>query len=160
MAERKPSPAVVIAGVVVTLIALAMLVVLFTSTRKRGDFELCKTNLQRIDVAMRRGELFDSPAWDAVGRGRSFLAGQDRWPSRYPLPLDLTCPVKGEHREIDYRGPALPLRQLTVADPMCADREGNHGPGRGGNVLLKDGTVREAAEGDALWARAAETTSD
>ncbi|HZN62187.1 MAG TPA: hypothetical protein VFC90_07255 [Planctomycetota bacterium] len=43
---------------------------------------------------------------------------------------------------------------------MGADREGNHGPGQGGNVLLKSGDVREASESDPLWVRARETTMD
>lgn len=149
-----------IAGIAGAVLTLALLVVLFVSTKKRSDFELCKTRLQEIDRAMRRGELFSSPKWDAAGTGRAFFARHAEWPSRYPIPLEFDCPVKGRPGEIDYRGPARPLRELANEDPMAADRVGNHGPGRGGNVLRKDGAVHEAGEGDPLWTRAAETTSD
>jgi hypothetical protein len=57
----------------------------------------------------------------------------------------LACTVKGEELgpdETDFRGPALPLGKLGAADPLAADKVGNHGELYGGNVLLKDGSVQ------------------
>jgi len=45
-------------------------------------------------------------------------------------------------------------------DPIGADKEGHHGPGQGGNVLIKLGDVREFGESDPLWLRAKETTKE
>lgn len=143
-------------------VALAALVIsLFASTKRRASYELCAGNLKLIDRAMRVGELFDSPKWEAAGSGRALLARPDRWPVQVIMAYEPFCPVKGgEPREIDYRGPAKPLREIRNDDPMCADRPGNHGPGQGGNVLLKSGDIHAAREGDAIWKRASETTSD
>jgi hypothetical protein len=45
-------------------------------------------------------------------------------------------------------------------EPIFADRPGNHGPGKGGNVILKTGAISACAENDSLWSAAARSTSD
>ncbi|HZE98649.1 MAG TPA: type II secretion system protein [Planctomycetota bacterium] len=58
----------------------------------------------------------------------------------------LTCAVLGEEcgpDETHFRGPEVPLSKLGAADPLGADKVGNHGEQYGGNVLLKDGSVSE-----------------
>jgi hypothetical protein len=163
MAERasRVSPAAVVACLAVAAGLAALVIALFASTKRRASYELCAGNLKLIDRALRVGELFDSPKWDAAGTGRALLARPDRWPVQVVMTYEPFCPVKGgEPREIDYRGPARPLREIRNDDPMLADRPGNHGPGQGGNVLLKSGDIHAVRETEALWARAFETTSD
>lgn len=139
---------------------LALLVVFFVSMKKESNEELCRANLTVIGMAIRVGELPSSPKWDAIGRGRDFFRAQDRWPTYQQRELDLFCPVKGTKQECDYRGPAKPLREIRNDEPMAADRIGNHGPEKGGNVLLKTGAVHTVGRTEALWAAAAQTTSD
>ena len=65
-----------------------------------------------------------------------------------------SCPVRDEELgagECDYLGPIKPFGQLKPEDPLAADKEGNHGEGQPINVLFKDGSVLDAAPGDALW---------
>jgi len=142
------------------LFCSSLFLVFFVSMKKDSNEELCRANLTIIGMAIRGGELPSSPKWDAVGRGREFLASQERWPSYQKREFDPCCPVKGTRKEIDYRGPARFLRELKNDEPMAADRIGNHGPGKGGNVLLKTGQVYTVPETHALWAAAALTTSD
>jgi prepilin-type processing-associated H-X9-DG protein len=69
----------------------------------------------------------------------------------------LFYPVKGEDPAdgcTDYRGPANDLRSLRAGDPLGADKVGNHG--KGGNVLLADGSVLERFEDDPEWRRSAD----
>ncbi len=154
------SLALTLAGAGVGLALAAVLAVSFVSLRRRSDEELCRGRLLAIHLAVRGGELPDSPRWDAAGTGRAFLADRSRWPTRQHRELDLACPVKGTRDDLDYRGPALPLRKLAAGDPLAADRTGNHGPGKGGNVLTKTGAVYTCSEDHPLWRRALETTSD
>ena len=139
---------------------LAILVVSFVSMRRGSNFEYCALNLRRISMALKSGDLPASPKWDAFGTGRAFLANHPEWPTRQKPDLDLTCPVRGRADDIDYRGPALPPTRMRNEDPFCADRVGNHGPGKGGYVMLKSGEILAAVEQDPLWLRAAQTTSD
>jgi len=158
--DRKPFPVLLLAGGAVALIVAALLVVSFVSMKKDSAEELCRANLTLLGMAIRVGELPNSTKWDAVGRGRDFFRNQEKWPTYQQRDLDYFCPVKGTKKDCDYRGPAKPLREIANDQPMAADRVGNHGPGKGGNVLLKTGQVFTVAEKDALWAAAAETTSD
>lgn len=160
MARKGTFPAAAVLAVALAVAAAAIVVVLFVSAKKRSNYELCRGNLISLAIALRGGELLDSPRWDEVPRGRAFLADPSRWPMRQRFEIDLSCPVLGEGREIDYRGPARPLREIRPDQPLCADRPGNHGPGRGGNVMRKSGEVVSVGENDPLWAQAAETTSD
>jgi hypothetical protein len=143
-----------------TLFVAAVVIIPFASMRKDSNEELCRANLTVIGMAIRVGELPSSPKWDAVGTGRGFFANYAKWPSYQQREFDPCCPVKGTRKDIDYRGPARFLRELKNEEPMAADRVGNHGPGKGGNVLLKTGACHTVAENHALWAAAAQTTSD
>ena len=66
----------------------------------------------------------------------------------------LACQVKGEDLppdETDFRGPALPWGKIGAADPIGADKVGNHGDDHGGNVLLRDGSVQNYEKLDPKW---------
>ena len=138
----------------------ALFLVFFVSMKRDSNEELCRVNLTMIGIAIRDGEMLSSPKWDAVGRGREFFASRDKWPCYQKMDFDPCCPVKNTRREIDYRGPAKPFRDIRNDEPIAADRPGNHGPGKGGNVLLKTGQVHTVAENHPLWSAAAQSTSD
>jgi hypothetical protein len=73
------------------------------------------------------------------------------------------CPLSDETPgpgKCSYRGPAFPLQMMEAKDPVSADKEGNHGPGRGGNVFTKTGDVIEVEESDPIWLRARTTTKE
>jgi prepilin-type N-terminal cleavage/methylation domain-containing protein len=66
----------------------------------------------------------------------------------------LFCPVKGDEVSgdaTDYRGPACPFNKVQSADPLGADKAGNHGYKHGGNVLRLDGGVLECALDEPAW---------
>jgi hypothetical protein len=66
----------------------------------------------------------------------------------------LACPLRGEEPgpgETHYRGPRVPWGKLKSPDPLGGDKVGNHGDGRGGNVLYKDGSVTELDPQDLRW---------
>ena len=149
-----------IAAALALVVVAALVASAWASMRRKSDETLCATRLRTLYIAVRSGELLDSPKWDAAPRGRAFIAFPDRWPGRQARDVEVTCPVKGTNDDIDYRGPALPFRELKNGDPVFADRVGNHGPGKGGNVCAKDGTVTTCGADHALWARAAATTAD
>jgi hypothetical protein len=158
--DRKSWPVLLLAVGAGVLFLSAIALVFFVSMRRESNEELCRANLTVIGMAIRVGELPSSPKWDAAGRGRVFFANYKNWPSYQQREFDPCCPVKGTRKDIDYRGPARFLRELKNEEPMAADRLGNHGPGKGGNVLLKTGACYTVAENHALWAAAAQTTSD
>lgn len=160
MSDRKPAPVLLLAGGAGALFLAAILLVFFVSMKKDSNEEMCRVNLTMIGMAIRDGEQLYSPKWDAAGRGREFFANKDKWPRYQKMEFDPCCPVKNARQEIDYRGPAKPLRDLKNDEPMAADRPGNHGAGKGGNVLLKTGAVHTVLESHALWAAAAQTTTD
>lgn len=153
-------PAAWIAGGLVVVVVVALLGASYATMRKRADAEMCAVNLRTIYTTIRSGEHPNSPKWGDVGTGRAFLSNSARWPTHETRELDFACPVKGPSREIDYRGPARPLPQMRPDEPILADRPGNHGPGKGGNVVLKTGQIHSCAEGDEVWAAAARSTSD
>ncbi len=150
---------VIVAALAAAAVAVA-LAVSFASLRKASNAQLCAGNLRILYMAIRAGELLDSPRWDAVGTGRAFIANVQAWPTVQRRDFDPCCPVKGTRDDIDYRGPALPPRRLKNDDPFLADRPGNHGPEKGGNVVFKDGRIVEASTSDEAWVRAAITTAD
>lgn len=160
MKERNQYPVLILAVAAGTLFLSALFLVFFVSMRRDSNEELCRANLTIIGIAIRGGELPSSPKWDAVGRGRAFFMDQPKWPSYQPREIDPFCPVKATRKDIDYRGPSKPLREIGNDEPIVADRVGNHGPGKGGNVLLKTGAVHTVPENHALWATASRTTSD
>ena len=161
MQERRGiPPAAWIAGGVVLVALVAILGSAYASMRRRSDIEMCGVNLRTIYTSIRSGDPPGSPKWNAAGTGRQFLANHPDWPTHEPRPLDLNCPVKGPSPGIDYRGPARLLPLMNPDEPILADRPGNHGPGLGGNVVLKTGAIYPCPENDPLWAAAARSTSD
>ena len=106
----------------------------------------CESNLRGLwnADANRRAKGGAAPAargrayWEAVsGDGKDLL----------------TCPLPGH---APYRGPATDPGSLHPLDLMGADAPGSHGPGEGGNFLLKNGDVRACRERDPVWKLAAE----
>ena len=86
-------------------------------------------------------------------KGMPFEPGASYW-GVIVKDLDvLTCPLSNRAR---YRGPAADPARLRPLDPIGADAPDSHGPGEGGNVLLKTGEVRASRERDGLWKVAAE----
>lgn len=162
MARARIHPVLIGGGIIALLAVLSVLLVSFVSMRERSSYEICKIRLKQIDIAVKGGALPSDAAWEKAGRGRAFLVDRHLWPTAQDRPLDLRCPVLGTSgpQGVDYRGPALAINRLGNQDPLCADRTGNHGPGRGGNVLMKNGSIYALEESHPLWARAAETTSD
>lgn len=150
----------IIAGAVAAVVLAALGFVAFNSMRRGSDAQLCAANLRVVYLAIRGGELLDSPRWDAVGTGREFLYNVEKWPAVQKRPFNPCCPVKGTQDEIDYRGPAMAPRKMSNDDAFLADRPGNHGPEAGGNVVFKDGRIVAAGRGDEAWAKAARTTAD
>lgn len=66
----------------------------------------------------------------------------------------LRCPVLGEafeHGVCDYRGPKDAVTRLRPVDPVAADKAGNHGERRGGNVVRRDGSLVQAGLDEKLW---------
>lgn len=92
-----------------------------------------------------------SAFWLAFTKTAPPLIGQDE------LEV-LLCPVKGEPEpgHCDYLGPALPFPELQPGDALAADKPGNHGDGRAGNILLKNGSVREFEYSEPIWKSLAE----
>jgi|ERR1043166_4005394 hypothetical protein len=160
MEVKKIPPGAWIVGGVVVVSVVGLLGAAFVSMQKRSDAEMCAANLVILYNHLRSGEHPDSSKWNDAGTGREFLANYERWPTHERRPLDLHCPVKGVPGGIDYRGPARPLPQMRPDEPIFADRPGNHGPGKGGNVILKTGAISACAENDSLWSAAARSTSD
>ncbi|MBV8880448.1 MAG: hypothetical protein JO332_10820 [Planctomycetaceae bacterium] len=160
MGDRKPFPILLLAAGALALFIGALVLVLFVSMKKESNEELCRANLTVLGMAIRVGELPSSPKWDAMGKGRDFFRNQEKWPTYQQRELDLYCPVLATRKDCDYRGPAKLLREIRNDEPIAADRIGNHGPEKGGNVLLKTGAVHTAGLKDALWTAAGQTTSD
>jgi general secretion pathway protein G len=67
------------------------------------------------------------------------------------------CPVENVKDEgCDYRGPVEDVNTYMDGDPVGADVDGNHGEGKGGNVIRKSGDCMPYAATDPMW-KAAET---
>src|SRR5215831_4148878 len=93
--------------------------------------------------------------------------GEDLWlsPRRMVPPLIeadhagiLHCDVLDHElgtEETNFRGPAVSFSRVGAADPLGADKPGNHGEQYGGNVLFKDGSVQEYELGHPKWQEAA-----
>ena len=73
------------------------------------------------------------------------------------------CPLSGdaiEPNRTSYRGLARWADPMRDRDPIGADKDGNHGPGKGGNVLTYGGDVFEVPPTNSLWIRARTTTRE
>jgi hypothetical protein len=136
------------------LIGLAVLTVLYAGARQRALVSHCRNNLRHLGgLAGRNWENLDKQKtgrlfWQEV-REAQYHALDGSW----SVPADrepFTCPVihSGLHPRpddpgsIDYLGPRFVRkdpRQLPKAEPIAADRPGNHSSG--GLVLRLDTTV-------------------
>jgi hypothetical protein len=146
--------------VLATLLGLGVLSVFLvphlTLSSDCGPHTACPSHLRQLYVI---GIVYASThkdKWpDAIGSAlwRSFA--EMKPPLIDPTDLDvLTCPAKrdGGSGRCDYLGPRKPVSELGPGDPLGGERPGSHGPGEPGRILLKDGTVVEAQEGDPRWA--------
>ena len=64
------------------------------------------------------------------------------------------CPLAGHDPTLDqtsYRGPGSNANKMEDESPVGADFDGNHGAGRGGNVMSKMGDIRPYKADDAFW---------
>lgn len=92
-----------------------------------------------------------------------FMRLQKEYPPLKGRYVTFTCPISGEASgpgRTSYRGPATFVSNLRGEDPIAADKEGNHGRGRGGNVLVRMGDVSHYEETDPIWIRARITTKE
>ena len=87
--------------------------------------------------------------------------GSDFWLKlkRTPKPLiervdPFFCPLAAHDKALDqtsYRGPARDVNRMEDESPVGADFDGNHGAGKGGNVIRKLGDVRDYQADDPVW---------
>lgn len=73
------------------------------------------------------------------------------------------CPVAGERAvegRTSYRGPRHNVNKMDDLDAIGADKEGNHGRGKGGHILKKTGEIFEASGNDPGWSLAQLTTRE
>ena len=92
-----------------------------------------------------------------------FMRLQKEYPPLSGRYATFICPISGEVAgpgRTSYRGPAAHVTNLRDTDPVAADKEGNHGRGRGGNVLVQMGDVSHYEETDPVWIRARITTKE
>ena len=147
---------VVIVAIAINLAILIPLV--YRSVRMQRSVE-CTSNLRVLWQA-------SLLPWDGVPFGdlgsARFLDLQlgDRQWHDYRL---FTCPYSNDPLEAgrtSYRGPAMSTNSMKDGDPVAADKEGNHGAGRGGTVLNKAGDCFEVQATDPAWIRARTTTRE
>ena len=158
--------------------AAALLIALYAGARTRGLEAHCRNNLRHLgDLATRNWGGIDPQRsgrdfWQAV-REAQYRDVRKKWQPIDPDPF--VCPVHGttvskvdDARTIDYRGPAKvreQLRETPKAEPIGADRPGNHRSG--GWVLRLDTSVEEIPrlierdqDGGPLWQAAAAALKD
>jgi hypothetical protein len=124
----------------------------------------CKSNLRQLAALGSIYAKAHQGEWPAATGGKVWLRFRtDSPPLIEAEEADvLHCDVQDHElnaHQTNYRGPRVPWSQLKAGDPIAADAEGNHGEGEPINVLLKDGSVVEAAPGDALWKKCRELLS-
>jgi type II secretory pathway pseudopilin PulG len=148
--------------VVTMLIAVVVALVVPSYVRAMRRFERgeCRWNLRSLWQSQLNYSAQYGRMPEALG-SEFFLAQQ-----RTPRPVRnevFFCPDTDDEigpGRTSYRGPALPFDVLSFQDPVVADKEGNHGPGEGGNALNKSGDVGFCEPTDALWIRARTTTRE
>ena len=158
--------------------SFALMLTLYVGARRRGLEAHCRNNLRHLGgLAARNWPSLDPNRtgrdfWQAV-REAQYKDLRGKWQPMDPDPC--VCPVLGttvskpeDARAIDYRGPAKvreQLKETPKAEPLGADRVGNHPSG--GHVLRLDTSVEElpwlverSQDGDAAWAAAAAALKD
>ena len=165
------------AGGAAVLVALALLGALYAGARRRALVTHCRNNLRHLGgLAARNWENLDKQKtgqlfWQEV-RQAQYLSTLGKW--EVPAAEPFTCPLL-DHRipanpedpkSIDYLGPAVvrkELKQTPKAEPIAADRPGNHGSG--GLVLRLDTSVDDLSplvtpEDGPAWQAALGTLKD
>jgi hypothetical protein len=157
------------------LVALAILVVLYSGARRRALLSHCRNNLRHMGgLAARNWNGLDPRKtgrafWQQV-REAQYKDVRGKWQPMVPDPF--VCPVLGstesradDPKAIDYRGPRIVrdlLKETPKAEPLGADRAGNHPSG--GHVLRLDTSVDEAVPlidaADAQWREAEKALKD
>lgn len=160
MSRRGPT----LLEVFILVILIGLVTALFVPAIRCGGHRKGATCANNLSQLYKLGTLYASmhqKAWPEAH-------GEDLWLSftrtKPPLiepvhPLILGCPVLGEEcrpGETHYRGPRQPFKGLQAGDPLGADKPDNHGSAYGGNVLFKDGSVRETASHEPLWKKCAD----
>ncbi len=145
-------------AILVVLTILGALLIPCTGGMRNGRSHTCANNLRSLHQVL-HVYLAECRGRFPEERGAAFwlALAETKPPLIDPSSQEIYfCVLKGEiggPGETDYRGPADPPTNYTSEDPIGADKEGNHGEGRGGNVLLKNGSVQEVGPDDRLWVR-------
>jgi hypothetical protein len=148
----------------IKLIVLALIVILIgalilstcSGMRRRSKITLCADHLtQLLKLQENYQSLFggkNKEFSDKRGEELWLYGTQTKPPIIGPEAEDLfLCPLVEKHKKCDYRGPNTPLKKLKASDPVGGDRFYNHGVKKGGNILFKDGTVKEFDEDEPGW---------
>lgn len=167
------------AAAALVAVCTALLAAFAAGATERGKLAYCRNNLRQLGLlAVNNWNTLD-PArtgrafWQEV-RQAQYRDVKGNWRPIRPDPF--VCPVHettesaaGDPSRIDYRGPRRlrdAVRDTPKAEPIGADRPGNHSGG-GGFVLRLDTSVDavppllDAAGGsDPLWADAERALSD
>ncbi len=134
-------------------ILAALFIPAFVRARKQAQTTMCMNNLSRL---IKMQQIYASQFGGPEGR-MSPRTGEEFWLHLAEPDLGLLddseadlfeCPARDRHDRCDYRGPAAPADGLEADAPLGADKRGNHGPGRGGNVVRKAGDVVEMEDPD------------
>jgi len=153
-------------GLVVVTILIAVIVALVVPS-----FVRALRRFQRIECSSALRSLWQCQLNYSAQYGRmpealgsEFFLALQRPPKPYLDRYEVYfCPDSNDEvvpGRTSYRGPALPIGALRDEDPVAADKEGNHGAGEGGNVLMKTGDVGSYALTDTVWIRARTTTRE
>lgn len=138
------------------VIAAALLAPAIARSSRQAKVEACAANLAALHKAS-EAHYGKSAAPPELGK-----AYWERLQKVQPPLVEartLACPLADQEGApaIQYFGPAIDPRSMTVDDPIGCDLEGNHSDhGReGGNVLLRSGrVVNDNHHRDGLWGSA------
>ncbi len=150
-----------IAAIVIATALLCVTVPMVTHAQRKGRVARCAANLHSLSSAQEAYEAFYGGGLDEVESGSGYWLALTR---HQPPLLDastgvLQCPVRHQaDRATDYRGPARPWGGHYSDELVGADCPGNHGPGRGGNIVSVYGEVVAVGEDHRLWRRAEDET--
>jgi len=145
--------------IILTLIVIlvgALILSTCSGMRRRSKITLCADHLTQL---MKLQENYQS-LFGGKNKEMSDKLGEDLWnyytQTKPPIvgaeAEDLfQCPMVDKHKKCDYRGPGTQLKKLRPSDPVGADKYYNHGVKKGGNILYKDGSVKEFDEDDPGW---------
>jgi prepilin-type N-terminal cleavage/methylation domain-containing protein len=142
--------------IVIISILASLLLPAIASAQRAAKVAVCASNLRQL---YHMGHVYATShkgQWPSEPGEALWLKFQKMEPPLIEADLKeiYFCPVRGEIRglgETDYRGPVGSVNRCLPSDPILADKIGNHGEGRGVNVLRMAGDVQEVDSGDPLW---------